>query len=948
MKPRKFSSILNLSILLVFSVFAKSTDEVKPANMKLEELIPVDPTISIGEFENGLKYYIKVNKKPEKRAELWLVVKAGSVREDNDQRGLAHYVEHMAFNGTKHFKKNELINFLESVGMRMGPDLNGSTSFDKTVYHFKVPTDSVYYIEKGVQILEDWAHLVSFEKEEIEKERGVILEEWRLGQGAGKRMFEKQLPVIFKNSKYAERIVIGKKEIIQSCGYETLHRFYKDWYHPDMMAVIAVGDFDKTHVLSLVKKYFAPIPIPENPRERETYPVPDHDETLFAIATDKEANMTDVRVFFKMEARLQKTVGDYRNTLTEKLYNYMFDNRLKELEKKTIPPFISAYSGKDRLVRTKDYYYMCAAVEEDGITDGLEALLTEANRVKRFGFTDSELKRAKEKILRDAEHSYKEREKIESRNLVQGYVYSYLDGDPIPGPEQELALCKQLLPDLTLKEVNGLADKWITDKNRVVWVRAPEKENVIIPTEDKLWAIISAVEKKDIKAYKDMVREEPLVPKLPSQSEIVEEETDYKLGIVKLKLSNGVHVVLKATGFKKDEILFDAYSYGGNSLISDDKFVSAKMAAEFIREGGVGTFSNIELKKKLTGKIVEVNPYIWECAEGIRGKASSEDLETLFQLIYLYMAAPKKDTGAFKSYLTRIKGFIENRSGQPESAFYDTIQVTLAQHHPRSRPQTAELLDEVDCETAFDFYKDRFRDASDFHFFIVGNFDIDKIKPLIKIYLGGLPSTNRIESWKDTGISPPEGVVKKAVYRGMEPKSRVRLVFTGPYESEYKNYYELSSLVDVMHIKFRETLREKLGGTYHVGIWKEAQLFPKQEYKLHIMFGCAPERVDEMIRELFLQIDSLKTVGPKENYIAKERETQTRQYEVNLKNNQYWLNELRWKYYNREDLMDILRYPNFVVTLSAEMIQEAAKKYLNTENYIEVILYPEEMSLPKK
>jgi zinc protease len=428
----------------------------------------------------------------------------------------------------------------------------------------------------------------------------------------------------------------------------------------------------------------------------------------------------------------------------------------------------------------------------------------------------------------------------------------------------------------------------------------------------------------------DAVSEAPLVANPPEQAEIIEENTQAELGITELKLANGVHVLLKPTDFKNDEILFDAYSFGGTSLTTDDKYMSAQVATDIIMESGAGGFSIIELEKKLTGKVVNINTYIGDKVEGIKGSASPQDMETLFQLIYLAFTDPRKDNESFESYLTRMKGFIENRSARPETAFNDTIQVTMAQYHPRSRPWTVSLLDEINYEMAYSFYKDRFADAGDFNFFFVGNFDIEKIKPLIQIYLGGLPAIDRVESWKDRGVSPPKGVIKKEVYKGVEPKSTVRLAFTGHYEFGYKNFYALSSLVDVMRIKLRETLREDLGGTYGVSIWRSVKLYPREE-----------ERVDEMIQTVFQQIDSIKTVGPGDNYITKVRETQTRTYEVNLKKNGYWLNELWWKHRNDEDLMDIIRYPDYVRTLSAEVIQQAANEYFNTDNYVQVVLYPD-------
>ncbi len=942
-KMQVLISLLIFYLLSTFLLIAQSVEEIKPSNLKQEDVIPVDPNITHGQFANGLKYYIKVNKKPENRATLWLAVNAGAVLEEENQRGLAHFVEHMGFNGTKNFKKHELIDYLESIGMKFGADINAYTSFDETVYFIHVPTDSAYYVETGMQVLEDWAHNVSFEDEEIDKERGVVGEEWRLGRGAWMRMLDKQLPILFKNSRYAERLAIGKKEIIDSCSYETLRKYYKDWYRPDLMAVVAVGDFDKDWIFNLIQKHFASIPKFENPRERIMYPVPDHDDVLFAIATDKEADRTQIAVYYKSEAQPKKTIADYRVMVMASLYSNMLNNRLMELTKKADPPFLYGYTGKGSFVRTKEVYYLGGGVKEDGIERGLDALLTEANRVKRYGFTNTEFERSKKEILRGKEQAYKERDKTESNRFARSYVYNFLNDNPIPNAEQQLALYKQLLPEIKLEEINELANKWITDNNRVIMISAPEKENVDIPNEEQLLAVFNKVEKKDIKPYEDKISDEPLVADIPKPAEIIEEKTNDNLGITELKLANGINVILKSTDFKNDEIKFNAYSFGGNSLVSDDQYMSANMATSIIQESGVGAFSNIELNKKLSGKVVNVRPYITDLAEGVRGSASPQDIETMFQMIYLYFTAPRQDDEAFQSYLTRMKGFIQNRSARPESAFQDTIQVTLAQHHMRSRPWSEALLNEIDYKTAMNFYKDRFADASDFTFFFVGNFEIDKIKPLIQTYLGGLPVTNRVETWKDTKVFKPKGVIKKEVHKGIEPKSMVRVSFTGSYEGEYSSLYGLSSLVDVLSIKLREVMREEMGGTYGVWMWHDASYYPRKEYSFNIMFGCNPERVDEMIQSLFTQIDSIKTVGPPQINIDKVRETQTRDYEVNLKKNGFWINKLYRNHFYGVDLKDILKFPDYVKTLSVDMIKEAANKYLNTENYVQVVLYSEEV-----
>ncbi|MEE9190928.1 MAG: insulinase family protein [Candidatus Neomarinimicrobiota bacterium] len=942
MKPKYCQLLLILTVILIFSPgFAQSPEDVKAANLGLNDVIPIDPDVMIGEFENGVDYYIRVNKKPENRAMLWLVVNAGSLQEDDDQLGLAHFTEHMGFNGTQHFEKNDLIDYLESIGMRFGPEINAYTSFDETAYFLQVPTDSAYFIETGFQMLEDWAHLVSFEDEEIDKERGVVIEEWRLRQGAQARMRDKQLPILFKNSRYAERLPIGNKEILDSFAHSTLKKYYEDWYRSDLMAIVAVGDFGRDLIFTLIEKHFALIPALEKPRERKQYPVPDHDEVLYAIATDIEATQTQIGLYFKSDIRQLKAVADYRIILMEAMYNGMLNDRLMELTKKSDPPFIYGYSAKGRFVRSKEVYLLGAGVKEDGIEQGLKALLVEAKRAKKHGFTETELERVKTEILRQTERGYVERDKMESSYFAQQYVDNFLTGDPILSLEQELALYKQLLPGIHLLEINELADRWITSNNRVVLVSAPQKDELPVPSEDALMTVITRAEKEEVQPFTDLVSDAPLMETPPKRSEIVVETVHNSLGITELTLANGVHVVLKPTDFKNDEILFDAYSIGGNSLVSDKNFMSANFADQIIQSSGIGAFNDIELEKKLAGKVVNVAPYFTSDREGLKGAASPRDIETMFKLIHLYMTAPRKDEVAYNSLLTRMKAYIRNRNLRPETAFFDTLNVTLAQYHWRSRPLSEALLNEIDHEAVLNFYRDRFADAGDFHFFFTGNFEVEKIKPLIQTYLGGLPSVSRTESWKDNGIMPPEGVIKKEVYKGIEPKSIVQLVFTGSQESGYENYYARTSLVDVLRIKLREVLREDRGGTYGVRIGSSTKLHPRSEYSISIRFGCDPERVDEMIQTLFNQIAALKTVGPEADNVTKVRETHLRSYEVNMKKNSYWLREMKGKHYFNGDLTEILEYPDVVATLSEEMIRKAALKYLNIENYVQVVLFPE-------
>jgi zinc protease len=929
-----------VTLIACIDVYAMTADTT--ANPVPEgALIPVDTAIVMGQFANGLKYYILGNREPENRAQLWLVVNAGSVLEDEDQLGLAHFTEHMAFNGTKNFAKQEIINYLESIGMKFGPEINAYTGFDETVYMLQLPTDSAEIIEKGFQILADWAQYVSFEPEEVDKERGVVIEEWRLGRGAEMRLLDKQLPGILKDSRYAKRLPIGKVEVIKNFEHESLKRYYKDWYRPDLMAVIAVGDFDAPDIRDYLAEYFEKIPAVTDPREREVFMVPEHAETVFAIATDPEATNSSLAIYYKAEVLPEKTVGDYRRMLMEQIFSRMLNVRLYELLNRSDPPFLFGYVSSSNLVRTLNIKSLNVGVKEDGMIRGLETILTEASRVQQHGFTQTELDRTKIWLQRRMEKAYSERDKTESARFAAECMRNFLEGEPIPGIIYEYQAVNRLLPGITLEEINALVGKWLGESNRVVLLSAPEKEEVIIPDEEALLAVFASIGQKDILPYDDAVSDLPLMEDLPVLANVIEEDTLEKVGIITWKLSNGIRVMLKPTDFKNDEVLFQGFSPGGHSLAATEDYRSVRASAEIIKLSGVGEFDLNALNKKLTGKVVSIFPYINELNEGITGGASPADLETMFQLIYLYLTRPRKDAEAYQSYKARMEGFIQNRHGSPEAAFYDTIMVTMAQYHMRSRPWSLELLDEIDPEVSWSFYNERFEDTDDFTFVFVGKFDPDSLRPLILQYLGNLPGTDREETWRDTGIIPPAGVIKKAIYRGQEEKSRVSLIFTGEHPWSRNDQYVISSLASVLRIKLRETLREDLSGTYGTSIGSSLSLYPREEYRITISFGCEPDRVDELIGAVFQVIDSVQLYGPEISYVDKVKEMQRRSFETSLEQNRFWLSNLVTYAMREQDPAMILDYPAYIDALNPMMVQDAATTFFNKENYVQVVLKPE-------
>jgi zinc protease len=888
-----------------------------------------------------MRYYIRENHRPEKRAELRLVVNAGSVLEDEDQRGLAHMVEHMAFRGTKQFPRNQVSSYLESVGMRYGPDINAFTSFDETVYMITIPTDTAAIVDKGFQILSEWAHNLAFEPSQIEKERPVVIEEWRLGQGAENRMQNKWFPVLFTGSRYGVRIPIGDKRILETYKPATLRRFYDDWYRPDLMAVVAVGDFDKAQIEKQIRRYLGAIPAVTSPRPRTVSPVPPHDSTLVSINSDKEATRSVIRLLYKEPKRRNTTVATYRQHLVEELFGGMFNDRFSEITQKPNPPFINAFAAKGDLVRSAESFSLTAIVADNGIVRGLSALLTEGERVRRFGFLQSELDRAKKDFLRGTEQAYAEREKTNSSVYAESYVSSFLESEPSTSIAYDLVAMTQFLPTITLAEVNKLAAEWMTDKNRVLATTSPDKPGIVTPTRRELLLAFDSVKRADIAAYTEAAPSLQLVDKDPPSGKVVSEREIKSVGITEWKLSNGVRVLLKPTDFNADQITFAAYSPGGASLLSDAGYVAASGADLIPMTSGVGKFTVVDLQKFLAGKQVSVSPSIDDLSEGISGTASQRDVDTMLQLVYLYFTEPRLDTSLVNTFIGRFKGVLANRSASPEAAFSDTLQVTMAQHSVREQPVSAAVLDRIDPFKSYDFYKERFADASGFTFVFVGNFNPDSIKPLVAKWLGSLPATGRKETWRDTGVRPPTGVVQRIVKKGTEPKARTALVFTGPFEYTRQNRYYLNALAELLNIKLREALRENLGGTYGVSVSPSAAREPRPSYRFTIGFGSAPERLEDLTAAALAQIDSVKRFGITTEYLNKVKEAAFRSRETALKQNSYWLSQISTFDQNGWALDEIPNGEKLISALTAEDIQRAAQKYLRTDNYVRVSLYPE-------
>lgn len=934
--------IFTFWVAVLFLGFTQTT-VAQDLSAQLTEEIPFDSQVMTGKLDNGLTYYIRKNAKPENKVELRLVVNAGSILEDDDQQGLAHFCEHMCFNGTKHFEKNELVSYLQSLGIEFGGDLNAYTSFDETVYMLPVPTEDPETVDKGLLVLADWANGVLLTDEEIDKERGVILEELRIGQGAQQRMRDEYFPIMFKNSMYAERLPIGKKDILETFEYETIRRFYREWYRPDLMAVIAIGDLEPEEMLKKIEAKFGSIEMPAEYRERKEFEVPDHKETYISVVSDKEAPYTLVQLMYKDDTQETELWNDYRRDITQSMYNGMLGARLGELTQSASPPFMFASTSYGGMVRSKNSYSSFAVVGDDGIENGLKTLLDENQRVKLHGFTQSELDRYKTEYITRLEKAFNEADKTESSRYVNEYVNHFLEEVPSPGIEAEFAMTQKLLPTIKLEEVNALAAEWIKDYNRVVVIMAPEKEGIVLPTEDEVTTWLNDADKSKVEAYVDAVSDRPLMEVIPAAAAITKTETIAEDGIEILEFANGLKVVLKPTEFKNDEILVSAFSLGGSSLYNDEEFKSAEMGSQLVSESGVNGFSNIELEKLLAGKNIRINPYISSIKEGFSGNATPKDFETMLQLINLYFTAPNFDAEAFGSIISKSKMYLPNLLQDPTTYYRDQVGRIVADNHIRGNyiPSVADL-DALDFEIAKKAYQERFANAGDFVFFFVGNINKDTDIELIQKYLGSLKGESTKESFVDHKITAPKGPVEVVVKKGQDEKSMVTIYFTGACKYDAKEKYLLTALGDVLSIKLIENLREEKSGVYGVGARGSMSQYPSGKYRFSIGFPCGPENVDELIAAAISEVENLKKDGPTQEDIDKVKETQRLDFKEDLEKNRFWLKSMEAAYFNNGNMEDITKKQELIENLNAKELKKIAKKYLKEDTRIEVVLLPED------
>jgi len=905
-----------------------------------EDFIVNDPETRRGILENGMQYFVRANAKPSGMAELRLVLKAGSILEDDDQLGLAHFVEHMLFNGTERFPGNELVDVLESFGMEYGPEINAYTSFDSTVYKLRVSTKDDEEFRLAFDILEEWAFNATLTEEEFEKERAVVLEEWRVGRNADARMLDEIYPILFKGSRYASRRPIGSTEIIRDAPIEALRRFYRDWYRPDLMAVIAVGDFDVIETTRMIRERFARQEGPEKPRPRLQYEIPEHDETLIKVVHDSEVTRSSVQIIVKKDYRKSRYKKDVRQELIERLFYTMFNQRLARIARGENPPFLSAYGFDTSYTGQTSISSLIAATQEDGILAGMEALLIEAERIRSFGFLNSELERARRDLLNHFEKLWKQRDYQESSALIKPLMDAFLLGEPYPSIDWQWQTLNEILPKIDLEELTAYSKVLLSDKNRVVIVRGPSVPEIAQLSNEAVFEVFDGVRKVEIEPWVGDTVSEVLVTTTPEPGRIISRSTIEEVGVHIWTLSNGARVILKPTSYKAQEILFRAHSDGGFSQVEDEDYISAQYAVDAVNEGGLGSFSALELNQALAGRNISIEPYIHSSHEGFTGAAMHEDFETLLELLYLHFTELRKDEVAWRAFKVRTAEKIKHREASPVARYNDFVWETIFDGHPRSRPVTVDRFNEADMDRALEIFAERFAGAADFVFIIVGDFDPLVIEEAVGRWLGGLVAGYAGEGWVDHGIRTALGVRDAALEAGSEALSMVTHVWSGRWNGDFAERYKIQSLAASLEMAFTRVIRENVGGTYSIGVYPRLNVAPVRDYQFMIQYSCAPDRVEELSERVRSVVSQWRNGDVEEKYAADVSASQKKNLAENLEKNDWWLNQIVFSVATGVDYRKLLNRQALYDSLSAEMLSQTARNYLNDDNYTRVVLYP--------
>ncbi len=902
--------------------------------------LPLEPSIRAGRLPNGLRYFLRQNARPAQRVSLRLAVDVGSLHEEDDQRGLAHFLEHMAFNGSTNFKPGELVAFLESIGARFGPHVNASTSFDETIYMLDVPTDREGYVDKGLLALRDFAGGASLTSEEIDKERGVVLEEWRGRLGAGSRVTDQQLPILFAGSRYADRLPIGLPDTLRTFPHERLRDFYRTWYRADRMAVVVAGDLPLDEAERLVRQRFSDLATPTAPAPDVPRVVPPHADTLYKMVTDSEAQRWSVTAAFKSAPEPDGTVGAYRRSIVRGLALSMLNQRLSELARRPDAPFLSADAGASGLGRGLSIFELSAEVPAGKTAQGLDAVVREARRAQQFGFTAPEIDRAKKALLAGYEQAFNERGNAESPSLANELVRHFLQREPAPGIAYEFAMVRGFLPGITSDELTGEVRKLVRDDSRVVLGVAPTGPGT--PTDDTLRTALAAAFTGVVTPWSDGLAGRALVPTPPARGRVTGRRRIPDVGVTVLTLSNGMEVWLKPTTFKADQVVFSAYAYGGGSLASEADYTEAALAPALVAMGGVGGLTPVDLEKVLAGRLASASPDIDSHTHGVSGSSTPKDLETALQLVYLTFTAPGLTDEGFGLLQRRFGAMLENQRQSPRYLFGEKVRELTTSGHYSAKSLTAADVQALDLQVMRRDYAARFGNAADFTFFMVGAFDEASVVPMVEQWLASLPSTGpRRTAFRDMGMTFPKGIERAVVTKGKEPASQNAIAFfadTGLNELEMHRARAASTLVGM---RLRDILREQLGGTYGVSV-NYGNTAPQKGYgTMTVSFGSAPDRVEALQKAVLDEVTRLRTEGPSADDLQKVQEMERRELETSATQNQYWLGSLQTVHMLGWDAAGISRRLERTNALTVPILHETIKRYFPLDRYVVVTLKPE-------
>jgi zinc protease len=936
-----------VAVAALIGAASASAQTPQPAAVPLvlTDRIPFDSAVRTGTLPNGLTYFIRQNGRPEHRVTLRLAVKAGSLYEADDQQGLAHLIEHMAFNGSAHFKPGELVSYFESTGARLGPHVNAYTSFDETVYMLDLPSDSRDVVSKGLQALADFAGGLTLSEEEVNKERGVVIEEWRGRLGAATRVRDQQVPALYYKSRYAERNPIGKPDIIRNAPVQRLRDFYDTWYRPERIGIVIVGDVNVAEIEGGIRDAFgslrdraAAAPLPD-------HTVPLHTDDLVSIVTDPEVTSSSVQILHKRPADGSALVSDYRRSIVSSLFSRMLNDRFTELARRPDAKFLSAGGGGGSLSPTVDTFGLNARVPDGGIADGLAAVEVEARRVRQFGFTASELDRAKAWMRSFYERAYNERDKNESASYAQEYLAYFLNEEPSPGIAYEWRLVQQVLPTVTLADVTTLATARLGGEGEVVLAVMPQKDTVKVPQDADIRAALSSAERAAIAPWSDATSTRALVEKQPEPARVVSRRELADIGVTVVTFSNGVQAWLKPTTFKNDQVLFTMYAPGGTSLATKDTYLQASFATNYVGLSGVGGIKALDLDKMLAGKLASAAPFIASATHGISGSAAPAELDTALQLLYLDFTAPGNDPDAFALMRRQLDAAVANRGRSPGQAFGEKVEALNTSNHYTSEPLTAENVATLDPAKMFAFYTQRFANAADFTFFMVGAFKVDTVVPLLAKYVGGLPSTGtKSSAFTDIGVRFPTGVQNAQVQKGREPKAQTLISFFADPSFDPVEQERVIAATAVFETVLRDALREDLGQTYTVSVGLAQSAPQRGDGYIGVQFGASPENIGAMTDRVLKEVRRMQTEGPSADLVAKAKEGARRDYETALEQNNYWLRRLQTVHMLGGNPSDILTRAQRIEAVTPALVQDTFKKYFPLDRYTVVTLLPENAS----